>query len=271
MSYILDSLKKSDQERKRGSVPGVLSDHGGSGKGPGGPRGPRPSFLLGGGALILVLLVLVIWQKPWRAPAPEPTAPAATAPKKPMKAAAAPPAKPFLQGQKPPTLQHIPSPINGGFLRPPVPPAGASNQGRPVPPGADGPVPSPPSGLPMNRPGVVTPPTGIGGPMARPGMAGPGGNGSLPAGAIPPPPGIGAVVNRPGMASPNGSGPVPGSMAAQPGQPGNPMGRPAMAGVPIPPPPLPTAAPAERVVGGRHAGAPNGPVPHGPEAAAPGP
>lgn len=81
MSYILDSLKKSDQERKRGSVPGLLSDHGGNGPDPRPSRRRRWPFLLIGGILLLNGAVLAVWLQPWRTKEqPAADVPAATAP-----------------------------------------------------------------------------------------------------------------------------------------------------------------------------------------------
>jgi hypothetical protein len=81
MSYILDSLKKSDQERKRGSVPGLLSDHGGNGPDPRPLRRRRWPFLLVGGILLLNGVILAVWLQPWRTKEqPAADIPAATAP-----------------------------------------------------------------------------------------------------------------------------------------------------------------------------------------------
>ena len=64
MSYILDALKKTEQERQRGATPSINSQHR---KGP--PRSPkRPAWWY---LLIAVLLfnagILVWWLKPWQA------------------------------------------------------------------------------------------------------------------------------------------------------------------------------------------------------------
>jgi general secretion pathway protein B len=67
MSYILESLKKSDQQRQRGSVPGLLSDHG-----PGGPDPRQPPrwrswpALAAGGLLLVNVIALAIWFQPWQ-------------------------------------------------------------------------------------------------------------------------------------------------------------------------------------------------------------
>jgi general secretion pathway protein B len=67
MSYILDALRKSDQQRRRGAVPRL-------------PAAPatitvleRPTFLSYGllGIFLLEIIIAIIWLHPWRSQSPE--------------------------------------------------------------------------------------------------------------------------------------------------------------------------------------------------------
>ena len=67
MSYILDALRKSDQQRRRGAAPALLT-------GQGTAAAPKQPALLSYGLLALVLLgagIAIGWLRPWQ---PEPAA-----------------------------------------------------------------------------------------------------------------------------------------------------------------------------------------------------
>ena len=72
MSYILDALRKSDQQRRRGAAPALLT-------GQGTAAAPKQPALLSYGLLALVLLgagIAIGWLRPWQ---PEPAVPAPVA------------------------------------------------------------------------------------------------------------------------------------------------------------------------------------------------
>jgi len=69
MSYILDALRKSDQQRQRGAAPTLVM-------GQAAPAAPKQPALLSYGLLALILLgagIAIGWLRPWE---PEPAAPA---------------------------------------------------------------------------------------------------------------------------------------------------------------------------------------------------
>ncbi len=70
MSYILDALRKSDQQRQRGSTPTLLTVQ----TTPTGPR--RPKYLLNGviAAALISAGILVGWLQPWQNKQAEPVA-----------------------------------------------------------------------------------------------------------------------------------------------------------------------------------------------------
>mgnify|MGYP001030634585 FL=1 len=74
MSYILDALRKSDQQRQRGSTPTLLTVQTT-------PLGPaRPRYLLNGAiaAALISAGILVGWLQPWQNDQAEPAAPGPT-------------------------------------------------------------------------------------------------------------------------------------------------------------------------------------------------
>jgi general secretion pathway protein B len=76
MSYILDALRKSDQQRQRGAAPTLVT-------GQAAPAAPKPSALFSYGLLALILLgagIAIGWLRPWE-PGPAATAPVAVAAK----------------------------------------------------------------------------------------------------------------------------------------------------------------------------------------------
>jgi general secretion pathway protein B len=117
MSYILDALRKSDQQRQRGAAPTLLL-------GQATAVAPKQPALLSYGLLALVLLgagIAIGWLRPWQ---PEPAAPApvAIAAKPPEPGQSQPPAvrpdmapklepKPYAQNSAP-AAQAVPAPAS---------------------------------------------------------------------------------------------------------------------------------------------------------------
>jgi general secretion pathway protein B len=133
MSYILDSLKKSDQERKRGSVPGVLSDHGGSGPEPGPPQRRRWLYPLGGGFLLLGGIALAVWFQSWQSTEPVTGMPAAAAREETVQVAAVEPERGGRAEQGSSAAGAMARPAAAEVQRPPVPPPAAARAGEDVP------------------------------------------------------------------------------------------------------------------------------------------
>lgn len=100
MSYILDALKKSDQERKRGEVPTIVSGPGDSDEqAVPAPKRYGPWVLAGGFAIATAVLAWVIISRDAPLPAPAQPALVATqqAPQQPVEAT---PEKPVLQASR---------------------------------------------------------------------------------------------------------------------------------------------------------------------------
>jgi general secretion pathway protein B len=164
MSYILDALKKSEQQRHRGAAPSLLAAQVTD------PAPRQPALLLYGvaAAVLLVVGVAIGLLRPWQASAPAPQPVAVKAPE---------PVAP------PPAPAPAPAPVSVGITinaerPPPVPSTPAA-----PPPAGDVPMaPAPAAATPAQ--GVAPKPAAIPEkPAASPAPAAPAGAG--PAGAVP--------------------------------------------------------------------------------------
>jgi general secretion pathway protein B len=141
MSYILDALRKSDQQRQRGAAPTLLL-------GQATAVAPKQPALLSYGLLVLVLLgagIAIGWLRPWQPESAAP-APAAIAAKPPEPGQSQPPAvrpdmapklepEPHAQNSAP-AAQAVPAPASAPALAQPHRAAGVKIERRRAPPKA---------------------------------------------------------------------------------------------------------------------------------------
>ena len=99
MSYILDALRKSDQQRQRGSTPTLLTVQAAAAD----PKRPRYVLNLMLAAVLICAGIVVGWLRPWQmqppAPAADPIAPMPNAPGPRLAVPAPPPGLPETIGQ----------------------------------------------------------------------------------------------------------------------------------------------------------------------------
>jgi len=154
MSYILDSLKKSEQQRRQGELPNLQSEH------PGSLPAPRRKRVIWPWLVVLALLLnagLLAWWLASRTVAPQAAAPAPVAMPKPApQTAAAPVPDPSPAA---PSTPEAPSPVTAAVA--PQPPAASADTSAPAPTTEAAPPPEAvtiAAPVPMQPPGVTAVP-----------------------------------------------------------------------------------------------------------------